>query len=88
MTHAYRTAYAADSAVRAMGTAFAVQLEGRRVDVTVVEGMVDISDGGTVEGVLRIGDPQTVLDLLSTAAGIRVRRVDERTVRLESEPGR
>jgi transmembrane sensor len=36
--------YAAGSAVRAVGTAFAVHLEGHRVDVTVEKGAVDLSD--------------------------------------------
>jgi transmembrane sensor len=37
--------YAADSAVRAVGTTFDVHLEGHRLDVTVQKGVVDISDG-------------------------------------------
>jgi transmembrane sensor len=36
--------YAADSVIRAVGTAFAVHLEGHRIDVTVEKGVVDLSD--------------------------------------------
>lgn len=36
--------YAAVSVIRAVGTAFAVRLEGHRVDVTVEKGVVDLSD--------------------------------------------
>lgn len=36
--------HVADSVVRAVGTAFVVQLDGRKVDVTVTKGMVDVSD--------------------------------------------
>jgi transmembrane sensor len=36
--------YVADSVVRAVGTTFAVHLEGRKVDVTVTKGIVDVSD--------------------------------------------
>lgn len=36
--------YAADSVVRAVGTAFAVHLEGSKVDVTVTKGAVDVAE--------------------------------------------
>jgi transmembrane sensor len=39
----------AGSTVRAIGTAFVVHVKGRRVDVTVAKGMVDISDVGPVD---------------------------------------
>lgn len=39
----------ADSTVRAIGTAFVVHVEGRRVDVTVAKGMVDILDVRSVD---------------------------------------
>lgn len=170
--------YAADSTVRGMGTGFVVQLEGRRVDVAVVTGGVDIWDVGVVDAVagagrasvkdaaapsglgrlragevtrfesgsgrmeahqldearlqrrvawregrlafsgeplsevvaelnrystttvvigderlgsmgifadFRIEDPHRVVEFLSTGLGIRARRVDERTIRLEGE---
>lgn len=40
--------YAADSVVRAVGTAFAVQLEEGKVDVTVTKGAVDVAKTDTV----------------------------------------
>jgi transmembrane sensor len=57
---------AADSAVRAVGTAFAVRLQAAKVDVTVVEGVVEVSDGmnGSDSG-----------GLGPTAAGVKPRRV-------------
>lgn len=36
--------YAADSVVRAVGTAFAVHLDGSKVDVTVTKGVVDVAE--------------------------------------------
>ena len=36
--------HVADSIVRAVGTAFVVHLDGRKVDVTVTKGIVDVSD--------------------------------------------
>lgn len=39
--------YVADSTVRAVGTAFAIQLEGGKVDVTVTKGIVDVAQGGS-----------------------------------------
>lgn len=36
--------YAADSVVRAVGTAFAVHLEGRKLDLMVTKGIIDVSD--------------------------------------------
>lgn len=36
--------YAAESVVRAVGTAFAVHLEGSKVDVTVTKGVVDVAE--------------------------------------------
>ena len=41
--------YAADSVVRAVGTAFAVHLEGSKVDVTVTKGAVDVAEATSVE---------------------------------------
>jgi transmembrane sensor len=38
--------YAADSVVRALGTAFAVHLDGGKVDVTVTKGAVDVAEVG------------------------------------------
>jgi transmembrane sensor len=40
--------YAADNVVRAVGTAFAVHLEGTKVDVTVTKGVVDVDDVSSV----------------------------------------
>jgi transmembrane sensor len=44
--------YAADSVVRAVGTAFAVHLEGSKVDVTVTKGVVAVADAGSVQAPL------------------------------------
>ena len=41
--------YAADSVVRAVGTAFAVHLEGSKVDVTVTKGAVDVAEAPSVQ---------------------------------------
>ena len=41
--------YAADSVVRAVGTAFAVHLEGSKVDVTVTKGAVDVAEAADVQ---------------------------------------
>ena len=41
--------YAADSVVRAVGTAFAVHLEGSKVDVTVTKGSVDVAEATSVQ---------------------------------------
>ena len=41
--------YAADSVVRAVGTAFAVHLQGSKVDVTVTKGAVDVAEAATVQ---------------------------------------
>ena len=41
--------YAADSVVRAVGTAFAVHLEGSKVDVTVTKGAVDVAEAASVQ---------------------------------------
>ncbi len=38
--------YVADSVVRAVGTAFAVHLDGSKVDVTVTKGVVDVAEVG------------------------------------------
>jgi transmembrane sensor len=43
--------YANGSVVRAVGTAFAVQVEGRRVDVTVTKGVVEVADAADGEEV-------------------------------------
>jgi transmembrane sensor len=43
--------YAADGIVRAVGTAFSVQLEGRTVNVTVTKGVVDVLDLGSISPV-------------------------------------
>jgi transmembrane sensor len=42
--------WANDTAVRAVGTAFAVRLEAAQVDVTVTEGVVEVSDRTTPSG--------------------------------------
>jgi transmembrane sensor len=42
--------YANDTAVRAVGTAFAVRLESSQVDVTVTEGVVEVTDRTTASG--------------------------------------
>ena len=39
-----------DTAVRAVGTAFAVRLEAAQVDVTVTEGVVEVADSKTMAG--------------------------------------
>ena len=41
--------YAADSVVRAVGTAFAVHIEGSKVDVTVTKGSVDVAETANVQ---------------------------------------
>ena len=41
--------YAANSVVRAVGTAFAVHLEGSKVDVTVTKGAVDVAEATSVQ---------------------------------------
>jgi transmembrane sensor len=41
--------YAADSVVRAVGTAFAVHLEGSKVDVTVTKGIVDVIEASSTQ---------------------------------------
>ena len=41
--------YAAESVVRAVGTAFAVHLEGTKVDVTVTKGAVDVAETASVQ---------------------------------------
>ena len=41
--------YAADSVVRAVGTAFAVHLEGSKVDVIVTKGAVDVAEAASVQ---------------------------------------
>jgi transmembrane sensor len=41
--------YVANSVVRAIGTAFAVHLEGNTVDVTVTKGIVDVGEAGTAQ---------------------------------------
>jgi transmembrane sensor len=45
--------YAADSVVRAVGTAFAVHLEGSKVDVTVTKGSVDVAEADSVQAEAR-----------------------------------
>jgi transmembrane sensor len=41
--------YVADNVVRAVGTAFAVHLDGSAVDVTVTKGVVDVAEVGSVQ---------------------------------------
>jgi transmembrane sensor len=41
--------YVANSVVRAIGTAFAVHLEGNTVDVTVTKGIVDVGEAGSAQ---------------------------------------
>ena len=41
--------YAADNVVRAVGTAFAVHLEGGKVDVTVTKGAIDVAETASVQ---------------------------------------
>ncbi len=41
--------YVADRVVRAIGTAFAVHLDGSTVDVTVTKGVVDVAKSGTLQ---------------------------------------
>jgi transmembrane sensor len=154
--------YAADSIVRAVGTAFTVHLEGRKVDVIVEKGIVDVSEvsstrtnlgrlrahdatsldsgNGRIEvhhltdtelqrrmswregylafsgeplsevvaqlnrystktleignpklasiaigGRFKIGDLDSVLDLLNTTFGIRSRQINDSTIQLESD---
>lgn len=48
--------FANDSVVRAIGTAFAVHLEGNQVDVTVTTGAVDVVEVGGVEPVASDGN--------------------------------
>jgi transmembrane sensor len=41
--------YAADSVVRAIGTAFAVHIDGSKVDVTVTKGVVDVIEASSAQ---------------------------------------
>ncbi len=88
--------YAANSVARAVGTAFAVRLEGRRVDVTVERGVVDVVEigsgtpitGQTSAEVSASDSPHTLLRAgeianLDTGSGrVEVHRVAEFELRL------
>jgi transmembrane sensor len=50
--------YAADSVVRAVGTAFTVHLEGHEVDVTVTKGIVDLAEAGDTHNSTRLLPPR------------------------------
>ena len=53
--------YAGGSVVRAVGTAFAVHLEGSKVDVTVTKGAVDVAETASVRPEASRGPIQSVL---------------------------
>ena len=63
---------AKDTAVRAVGTAFAVRLESNRVDVTVTEGVVEVAPSNSSAGADAIESPVLMHRLQHVSATERV----------------
>jgi transmembrane sensor len=61
-----------DTAVRAVGTAFAVRLDAAQVDVTVTEGVVEVADSKTMSGLGVVSPTASKLDVKRVAAHERV----------------
>ena len=59
---------ARDTAVRAVGTAFAVRLDAAQVDVTVTEGVVEVGDSKTLSGLGPTTAPASRPDVKRVAA--------------------
>jgi transmembrane sensor len=64
--------YANDSVVRALGTAFAIRLDGKEVDVTVTKGAVDVTELGDLESVAPEERTQPKHDTLHSSVGHRL----------------
>jgi transmembrane sensor len=60
--------HANDTAVRAVGTAFAVRLDAAQVDVTVTEGVVEVGDSKTLSGLGPTTAPASRPDVKRVAA--------------------
>jgi transmembrane sensor len=75
--------YAADSIVRAIGTAFVVHLDGRKVDITVEKGIVDVSDVRNIRATLDTIKPPSLAHNLGQLRAGEVTSFDSGSGRME-----
>jgi transmembrane sensor len=73
-----------DIVVRAVGTAFAVRLEAAQVDVTVTEGIVEVTERAVAAGPVQSGPPASGSETRQVAANERAVIIHARAAQVQS----